>query len=212
MRDDIVSYFHTNSAAFFAAVREHILVSLAAFLVAFVIAVPTACLSVKYRRLGARLAGGFQALRIVPSLAVLLLLLPILGIGYRPAVVALTLLAIPPILLNAIAGLDSVPPFMMETAAAVGMTRRESWLKVKLPLAMPLVLAGCKIAAIEIIASATLAAKIGAGGLGEIIFTGLGLNRPGLLVVGGAAVAALSLSGSVLFTIVERAFFRHGTA
>ncbi len=212
MRDDIVSYFHTNSAAFFAAVREHILVSLAAFLVAFVIAVPTACLSVKYRRLGARLAGGFQALRIVPSLAVLLLLLPILGIGYRPAVVALTLLAIPPILLNAIAGLDSVPPFMMETAAAVGMTRRESWLKVKLPLAMPLVLAGCKIAAIEIIASATLAAKIGAGGLGEIIFTGLGLNRPGLLVVGGAAVAALSLSGAFLFTIVERAFFRHGTA
>ena len=90
---------------------------------------------------------------------------------------ALFLRAPPPILENTIAGLRDVPPFLLETAGGMGMTGRQVWMRVRFPLALPLILTGMKTAAVEIIASATLAARIGAGGMGDLIFTGIGLFR-----------------------------------
>ncbi|MCC8181320.1 MAG: ABC transporter permease [Planctomycetes bacterium] len=203
------SYFADNRSAYLAAVGEHIIISAAALVIALALAFPAGCLSVRYAGLRKACLTVFNTLRIIPSLAVLLLLLPILGTGPVPAVVALALLAMPPILLNTIAGLDGVPAFMLETAAGVGMTRRQSWLRVRIPLALPLVMTGVRIAVIEIIASATLAAKIGAGGLGEIIFTGLGLARTDLLLIGGVSVALLSLGSGLLFSLPGRFLFRY---
>ncbi len=205
----IRGYFAANGGAFGSAVGEHLAVSAAALLAALLIAIPGGCFGVGNRGVRRTLLAIFQTLRIVPSLAVLLLLIPILGTGVKPAVVALTLLAIPPILLNTIAGLDAVPDFMLETAAGLGMTGGQAWRRVRLPLALPMIVAGARIAAIEIIASATLAAKIGAGGLGELIFTGLGLARTDLLLIGGAAVAVLSLLAGFLFTLLGRALCPH---
>ncbi len=207
LQEAIRAYFANNGGAFGSAVWRHVAVSAASLLTALLIAVPGGCVSVCHQGVRRVFVAVFQTLRIVPSLAVLLLLIPVLGTGVKPAVVALTLLAIPPILLNTIAGLDAVPVFVLETAGGLGMTSRQAWRRVRLPLALPMIVAGARIAVIEIIASATLASKIGAGGLGDIIFTGLGLARTDLLLVGGAAVAALSLLAGLVFTLLGKALF-----
>ena len=107
-------------------------------------------------------------------------------------------------LLNTIVGFRDVPPFMTESAAGIGMTDREILWKVRIPLALPMIFAGIRTALVEVIASAALAARIGAGGLGEVIFTGLGLNRMDLLLLGGTLVAALSLLCGGLFDALTR--------
>jgi len=153
--------------------------------------------------------GLFQVLRIIPSLAVLVLSIRFFGIGMGPAITALTFLAIPPILMNTMAGLEEVPFFMLETAKGMGMTPLQVWRRVRLPLALPLILAGIKTAAIEIVASATIAALIGAGGLGQIIFQGLSVRRTELLLIGGISVAVLSLTAVFLLDLLDRFIQRY---
>lgn len=205
----IIDYFTSNMDTFLTSVQEHIMISLLALLVAVVIGVPCGYACIKNKKYEKWIVSAFQILRIVPSLAVLILLIPIMGTGIKPAMTALVLLAVLPILMNTAAGLEEVPDFMLETAFGVGMTDRQVLWKVKFPLAMPLILTGIKTAMIEIIASATLASKIGAGGLGDIIFTGLGLNRIDLLLVGGISVALLSIAAGVLLDLVDRLLLKY---
>jgi len=209
MTEKIALYLTTRSNEYLLALREHMVLSLLALCAAIIIGVPLGILCVKYKSQQKWVISFFQVLRIVPSLAVLVLLIPIMGTGERPAITALVLLAVPPILMNTVAGLEEVPFFMLETAEGMGMTQPQIWRRVRLPLAMPLVLAGVKIAMIEIIASATIAAKIGAGGLGGIILTGLGLNRTDLLLVGGVTVAVLSISASLLMDLLDRVLLKY---
>ena len=205
----IALYFASRSNEYLLALREHIVLSLVSLFAAVLIGVPLGIVCARYKGAQKWLVGVFQVLRIVPSLAVLVMLIPIMGTGERPAVTALVLLAIPPVLMNTVAGLEEVPFFMLETAEGMGMTQPQIWGKVRIPLAMPLILAGIKIAMIEIIASAAIAAKIGAGGLGGIILTGLGLNRVDLLLVGGVTVALLSLSAGLLMDLLDRVFLKY---
>lgn len=205
----IIEYFINNKSEYFLALKEHILISIMALAVAGIIGILFGYWSVKNSRYEKWINRLFQILRIVPSLAVLILLIPIMGTGIRPAMTALILLAVPPILMNTVTGFKSVPPFMLETAAGLGMTENQMLWKVKVPQALPYILIGTKIAAVEIIASATLAAYIGGGGLGTIIFTGLGLNRTDLLIIGGVSVALISILAGILFTIIERRLFRY---
>ena len=107
--------------------------------------------------------------------------------------IALVLLAVPPILINTVQAFLTLPPEMLEASLAMGMNPREQFFKVKLPLAFPLMFAGIRTATVEVIASTTIASYIGAGGLGDIIFTGLALLRTDLLFIGGGSVAVLSL-------------------
>lgn len=169
-------YFSNNMFTFWNSWKEHLEISLLALIGSTLIGITLGTLSTKYGRSEKWIISLFQTLRIVPSLAVLLLLLPIMGTGFRPALVALIILGIPPILMNTISGLQGVSMSLLDSAKGVGMSERQIRWKIQFPVAGPLILTGIKTAAIEIIASATLAAKIGAGGLGEIIFTGLGLN------------------------------------
>ena len=114
--------------------------------------------------------------------------------------------------MNTVAGLETVPPFILETADGLGMTGAQVWQKVRFPLAMPMILTGIKTAAVEIVASATLASKIGAGGLGDIIFAGIGLFKTELLLIGGVSVALLSLATGLLFNLLEKKIMKHRTA
>lgn len=205
----VTRYLQNNAETYLAAIWEHAFISVTALLIAAVIAIPAGCLCVRYRRSQKPVVSLFQVLRIIPSLAILLLLIPVMGVGLRPAMTALVILAVPPILVNTVTGLREVPGFMLETARGCGMTGRQVWWRVRFPLAMPMILTGVKTAAIEVIASATLAAKIGAGGLGEIIFTGLGLNRYDLLLLGGITVAILSLGAGGLLDLFERLYLRY---
>ena len=142
--------------------------------------------------------------RTVPSLAVLMLLLPLLGVGPLPAVVALALLAVPPILISVDVAIRGVPRPVLDAAAGLGMTAHQRFARVVVPLALPVSFAGVRTAATETIASATLATFIGAGGLGDEIVRGLQTGDGTLLIAGAAAVAALALGTELLLSLATR--------
>ncbi len=211
MFSQITAYFESNGPRFFGMLGAHIRVSLIALAIAALIGIPAGFLCVRHPKSQKAITGLFSVLRVIPSLAILLLMVPLLGTGTAPAVVALVLLAVPPILMNTVAGLEGVPEFMLETAEGVGMNPTQAWTKVRFPLAMPMILTGIKTAAVEIVASATLASKIGAGGLGDIIFAGIGLFKTELLLIGGMSVALLSLLTGLIFAIIEKSTMKHRT-
>lgn len=201
---DVITYFSTHGADYIQMVLEHLNVSILSLAAAILIAVPLGIACSRSPLLEKISVGVSGILRIIPSLAVLVVCVPILGTGALPAVVALTVLAIPPILINTALGFRSVPADVLEAARGMGMDERSVFFKIKVPLAFPVSFAGVRTAASEVVASATLAAYIGAGGLGQIIFTGFGLMRTDLLVIGGASVAALSLLVGMLLSAIDR--------
>ena len=206
---DMAEYISTHGDQLINQILTHIGISLFALVVAGAIGIPCGYLASRSDRAETIISAPFEMLRVVPSLAFLILLIPVMGTGVLPAVTALTILAVPPVLLNTIVGFRTIPDFMIESAAGIGMTDREILWKVKVPSALPMILAGLRTALVEVVASTTIAAKIGAGGLGEIIFTGLGLNRTDLLVLGGLLVAALSLLSGLIFDIISRKLLRY---
>ncbi len=206
---DIANYLAANWPSFLDALRQHLTVSFLSVGVAALIGLPLGVLCAQREKLFRFATGVFNTLRILPSLAILVLCIPIFGVGVTPAVIALTVLAIPPILINTAVGFETLPHTTLEAATAMGMSLRRSFLTVQIPLAAPLSLAGLKTATIEVIASATLAAYIGAGGLGTLIFTGIGLFRTDLLIVGGVSVAALSLLAGLAWSLLERILLRY---
>jgi osmoprotectant transport system permease protein len=131
--------------------------------------------------------------RTLPSLAVLMLLLPLLGVGALPAVVALALLAVPPIVIAVDLGIRGVPAGALDAASGMGMTALGRFVRVIVPLSLPVSFSGVRTAVTETIASATLATFIGAGGLGDEIVRGLQTNDPAMLLAGAGAVALLAL-------------------
>jgi osmoprotectant transport system permease protein len=188
----------------------HVLLSGAALLLAVVIGMS---LGIWISRFGAlaRLTVNFAGvLRVVPSIAVLFLLLPVVGTGFRPSLIALTFLAVPPILINTDAGMRSVSAAIIEAGRGLGMSRWRLLWRVQLPLAMPVVVAGLRRAAVEVIASATLATLIGGGGLGDYIQAGLALSRNDILLVGAVPVALLALVTELGLNYAERAFLTRG--
>ncbi len=202
--NSIIQYFQTQSADYFGMLASHIYISVLAALIAFIIAFPLGIL-VSRSPLGRALAEHlFGLIRIVPSLAILMLALPFLGTGVKTALVALVALAIPPILVNTSAGINAVPAATIEAATGMGMSPRQVFQEVTLPLAFPYIFAGFRTAFVEVIASTTLAAYIGGGGFGKIIVTGLGLLRTDYLLIGGTSVAALSLVSGALLDVFYR--------
>lgn len=204
MLSQIAEYITTHWEEILIQIRDHLLISFYALVAAAVIGTLCGYFASRSRRSERWISLPFSVLRVIPSLAILVFLIPVMGTGAKVAVIALTILAVPPILLNTIVGFREVPGFMLESADGIGMSGRQSLWKVQVPLALPMILAGIRTAMIEVIASATLAAKIGGGGLGEIIFTGLGLNRADLLLIGGTLVALMSLGCGLLFDICSK--------
>jgi osmoprotectant transport system permease protein len=143
-------------------------------------------------------------LQTIPSIALLAIMIPLFGIGVVPAVVALFLYALLPILRNALSGLQTVDHLLKRVADGIGMTRFQKLWYVELPLAMPMIMAGIRTAAVINVGTATLAAFIGAGGLGEFIVSGLALNDTGLILRGAIPAALLALAVELAFTFLER--------
>jgi osmoprotectant transport system permease protein len=207
--EKILGYFSRHSADYLIAVGEHLQISFISVAFACLAGIPLGILCSRRRRVRFWITGIFATLRVIPSLAVLLLCIPLMGTGIKPAVTALTFLAMPPILINTALAFGSIPGPVLETAFGMGMSRRRTFFFIKVPLSLPLVLAGFKTAVVEVIASATLAAYIGAGGLGTIIFTGLGLLRSEFLLIGGISVAFMSILADFLLSRLERRLLRY---
>ena len=145
-----------------------------------------------------------------PGGAVWASMLPVLGTGFLPSLVALTLLAIPPILINAYVGIRQVDPDAVESAVGMGMTRLQVMAKIELPVALPVISAGVRTAAVQVVAGATLAAFIGGGGLGDFITSGIALMQLPLLLLGAVPIALLAIGTELLFHRLERALTPRG--
>jgi osmoprotectant transport system permease protein len=192
------------STDFIAHLGAHVGLAASALVLALALGIPLAGLAADRpapRALLAALAGGF---RVVPSLAILTLAIPLLGLGFRPALLALVVLALPPILVNTDVGLRSVPAATLEAARGTGMTERQIGVRVRWPLALPVVAVGVRTATVEVIASATLAAFIGGGGLGDYIVGGLQTDNFPELVLGAVSVAVLALLADAALGLVQR--------
>jgi osmoprotectant transport system permease protein len=173
---------------------------------ACLLAIPAALLMARNRRLANSLLYLTGLIQTVPSLALLALLIPLFGLGQVPAIIALFLYSLLPIVRNTLTGLFAVDPLLKQVAAGMGLTARQQLWKVELPLAAPMILAGIKTAAIISIGTATLAAFVGAGGLGEPIITGLTLNDHRRILEGALPAALLAIGTELLFELLERAW------
>jgi osmoprotectant transport system permease protein len=184
--------------------RTHVLLSAVALLIAFALAFPVA-LAVRNTPLGAALAINVGNIgRAVPSLAILALALPFLGYGFDAALVALTALAIPPILINSSIGLREVNPEIIDAARGMGLSGRQILARIQVPIAAPVIFAGIRTSAVQVVASATLATFIGGGGLGDLIVEGTQLNDTTVLLAGSFAVAVLAITTEIGFEALER--------
>ncbi|MDO3408351.1 ABC transporter permease/substrate-binding protein [Saccharibacillus sp. CPCC 101409] len=187
---------------------EHIALSFIALLLAALIAVPLGLLLARHPKGAEGVIGVTAVLQTIPSLALLGLLIPLLGIGRVPAVVALVIYALLPILRNTYTGVREVDPSLLEAADAMGMNARQRLLKVELPLAMPVVMAGIRTATVLIIGTATLAALIGGGGLGELILLGIDRNDTNLILLGAIPAALLAIVFDFALRFLEKLSFR----
>ncbi|MCB2360914.1 ABC transporter permease [Clostridium estertheticum] len=209
MLNEIVKFLLSNIKQYYTAVLIHISISITAVLISIAIAVPLGILCSKSSKVLYPVMNFFNFLRVVPSLAILVLAIPILGTGFTPALVALIILAIPPILINTYLGFKSISPSIIESAEGMGMGYRELLFKVQVPLAMPLIITGVRTSSVEVISSATLAAYIGAGGLGDFIFTGLSMNDYAMLLTGGISVAILSVIAEIILFFLQQGITRY---
>jgi osmoprotectant transport system permease protein len=204
MLGDILAWLAANRSAFDDATGRHLLLSATALGAAIAMALPLAVVLAHWQKLANVAIGSVNVLRTIPSLALLAAMLPLIGTGFLPSVIALTLYGLPAILINSYTALREVDPDIIEAGLGQGMTGRQIMRRISIPLALPVVFAGIRTAAVQIVSAATLAAFIGGGGLGELITAGMGtLNIP-QLVVGGLAVAALAVLTELGFALVER--------
>jgi osmoprotectant transport system permease protein len=171
----------------------HVYLAGSALLLALVAGVPLGIASAVLRPLRSPALALAGIGRTLPSLAVLMLLLPLLGVGSAPAIVALALLAAPPILIAVDAGIRAAPAAALDAALGIGMRPSQTFGRIVVPLALPVAFSGVRTAATETIASATLATFVGAGGLGDLIVRGMQTGDTAALISGAATVALLAL-------------------
>ena len=183
---------------------EHFYISVIALLIGVVIAVPLGMLLARTNKLGNWILTIAGVLQTIPTLAVLALMIPLFGIGKIPAIIALSMYILLPILNNTIIGVRNIDPNAKEAAQSMGMTRLQLMSQVELPLASPLILSGIRLASVYVISWATIASYIGAGGLGDFIFNGLNLYDPVMIIVGTIAVTVLALLTDKILGLVER--------
>ncbi len=199
-----VLYAWERRTELLAATGDHLYLVGLALLAATLVGLPLGVLAARWPRLGGVLLTAANGLRVLPSLAILFLAIPYLGLSRASAVLALAVLALPPIVLNTEAAFRGLAPFMREVAQGLGMTAWQQFWRVEWPLAWPVVLAGFKTATIEVMSSATLAAFIGGGGLGIYLTRGFAMYDPAILLVGVVPVAGLTLLAEILFTRFTR--------
>ncbi|MHC5249269.1 ABC transporter permease [Enterococcus sp. LJL120] len=183
---------------------EHIYISALALGLGIIIAVPVGILLTRTPKAASIVIGFTSALQTVPSLALLALMVPFLGVGVLPAVIALFIYSLLPILRNTYIGMKNVDANYRDVARGMGMTQLQSIVSVEIPIAIPTIMAGIRLAAVYVIAWATLASYIGAGGLGDLIFSGLNNYQPPLIFAGTIPVTILALLADWLLGLLEK--------
>lgn len=202
-----MNYLAEHARELATATLEHVALSLAATLGATVLGVPLGVAVARRRSLERPVLGAIDVVQTIPSLALFGLLLPlplIGGIGATPAVVALLLYAFLPIVRTTVVGIRGVELSIVEAARGLGATDRQRLVRIELPLAAPTILTGVRVAAVTSIGTATIAAAIGAGGLGTFVFRGVAVVDNRLILLGAVPAALLAMLVDVILRVVER--------
>jgi len=201
---DFFTFVRDHADKLLEQILTHIGLTFVSLLVALIIGVPLGIGIARRPRLAGSVLGVAGILQTIPSVALLGFLIPMLGIGAGPALVALFLYALLPIIRNTYVGITEVSPSVKEAALGIGMTGRQILTKVELPLALPVIFAGIRTATVINVGVATLAAYVAAGGLGEFIFSGIALSNVNMMLAGAIPAALLAVSFDVLLARLQR--------
>lgn len=188
---EFISVFQNRQDVLLETIWEHLQISMLSLIIGIVIAVPLGLVLTRYKKVAEPIIGLSAVMQTIPSLAVLAFLIPFFGIGTVPAIIALTAYGLLPILRNTYTGIAEVSPALKEAATGMGMNSFKRLTKIELPIAMPVIMAGIRTSMVLIVGTTTIAALIGAGGLGELILLGLDRGADINLILLGAIPAAL---------------------
>jgi osmoprotectant transport system permease protein len=198
------TFIQENQERFLELLTEHLQLTILAVVIGLLVALPLAVIASRIELLAKPLTWLAAIGQTIPSLAILGLMLPWLGTGFKPALFALTIRAILPIFLNGYVGIRSTDPAIVDAARGMGTGDAQLLLMVELPLASPLLFAGIKTATVQVIGLATLAAFIGGGGLGDLILQGLAMVDAPVLLAGAVPVALLAMAAELGLSRVQR--------
>lgn len=199
----MTAFFNEYGSEILTKTAQHLYLSALALALGILIAVPLGILLTRTPKIANIVLAITSALQTVPSLALLALMIPFFGVGKLPAILALFVYSLLPILRNTYIGMKGVDSNYRDVAKGMGMTNFESIRLVELPLAIPTIMAGIRLATVYVIAWATLASYIGAGGLGDLIFSGLNNYQPPLIFAGTIPVTLLALLADFLLGRLE---------
>ncbi|MEG6586389.1 ABC transporter permease [Dendrosporobacter sp. 1207_IL3150] len=199
----LLEIWRTRSEDIMLATMDHITLTLVALFLANLIAIPLGILLTRYKKLAEPIIGITAVFQTIPSLALLGLMIPLFGIGFIPAIVALTIYGLLPILRNTYTGVLGVNQAAIEAGVGMGMTSKQILFLIEIPLARPVIMAGIRTATVLLIGIATLAALIGAGGLGDLIFRGIAMANQDLILAGALPAALLAVIFDFILKGVE---------
>ncbi|MEE6666742.1 ABC transporter permease [Pediococcus acidilactici] len=199
----MINFLNQYGADILSKTGQHIYISAVALALGIIVAVPLGMLLTRAPKISGAVIGLASVMQTIPALALLAIMIPIFGIGSTPAIVALFIYSLLPILRNTYLGLASVDPALIDAAKGMGMNSFQRMWKVELQLALPVIMAGVRLSATYVIAWTALASYIGAGGLGDLIFNGLNLYRSDLILGGSIPVIILALVADFLLGKLE---------
>ena len=198
----LISYMSQNSSQIISLLLEHIEMTVIAVVCAILIGVPLGILISYIKKLGKPIMGVANIIQAIPSMAMLGLAIPLLGIGVLPAVVMVTIYSLLPIIKNTYTGISSIDPDLVEAAAGIGLTKWQVLSKIKIPMALPVIMAGVRISAVTAVGLMTMAAFIGAGGLGFLVFSGIRTVNNAQILSGAIPACILALVVDYLMAII----------
>ncbi len=199
-----MEFLQNNWLDLLEKISEHFFMAMAALLLGVLLAVPLGILLTRTPRLAKITVGIASVLQTVPSLALLAIMVPLFGVGKVPAIIALFIYSLLPILRNTFSGMSSVDPGVLDAAKGMGLKYGEIIRRVQLPLASPVIMAGIRLSGVYVVAWATLASYIGAGGLGDYIFTGLNNFNQDAIIWGTLPVTALAILTDAVLRFLEK--------
>ncbi|MFD0898205.1 ABC transporter permease [Loigolactobacillus binensis] len=189
----MITFFQEFGGQLLLKTWQHIYISAIALFLGVIVAIPLGVLLTRYKKIAGFTIGLASVLQTIPAMALLAMMIPLFGIGALPAIVALFIYSLLPILRNTYLGMENVDPTLRDAAKGMGMSNLQSIMQVELRMAAPVIMAGVRLSATYVIAWTALASYIGAGGLGDFIFNGLNLYRPDLILGGSIPVIILAL-------------------
>lgn len=201
---NMFEYMRTNFDQVIMLTKEHIMLTTMAVGLAVLIGVPIGILISYFRKVSNVFLGGTNVIQAIPSMALLGLAIPLLGIGSTPAVVIVILYSLLPIVKNTYTGITGIDKDILESAKAIGLTKMQILTKIRIPLSLPVIMAGVRISSVTAVGLMTMAAFIGAGGLGFLIFSGISTTNNGQILAGAIPAAILALIVDFIFGLIEK--------